>query len=158
MKLAAESQPQPEVSQARPGQKKVLIVDDDLVILRTAAAKLKSRGFSVTTATDGPEAMQLVRESGPDLILLDINFPPDIGGVAWDGFAILHWLRNFHEGNRIPVVMITADATTYRDRAADMGAAAIFSKPLNYDLLVDQMYRLLEKKLKPGASEFGFQI
>lgn len=157
IKLAAESQQQPEVSQVRPGQKKVLIVDDDMVILKTASMKLKARGFQVTTATDGPEAMRLVREVAPDIILLDINFPPDIGGVGWDGFSLLHWLRNFHEGSLIPVVMITADATLYRDRAADMGATAIFSKPLDYDLLVDHMWRLLEGKLKPGGSEFGFQ-
>jgi len=120
--------------------------------------KLKSRGFEVTTATDGPEAMRLVREVAPDIILLDINFPPDIGGVGWDGFSLLHWLRNFKEGNLVPVVLITADASHYRDRAADMGAAAIFSKPLDYELLIDHMWHLLDSKLKPGSSDFGFQI
>jgi len=157
VKQLAESQAEPEVLHARPGQKRVLIIDDDAVILKTASMKLRAKGYAVTTASDGAEAIRLVREAAPDIILLDINFPPDIGGVGWDGFSLLHWLRNFSEGHLIPVVMITANVTPYRNRAAAMGAAAIFSKPLAYDLLANQMQRLLECKLKPGGSDFGVQ-
>src|SRR5213594_4756279 len=76
--------------------KKILIVDDSIVILKTLSMKLKSSGYQVLTAADGATAVSTVRRERPDLILLDITFPPDVahgGGVAWDGFLIISWLQ-----------------------------------------------------------------
>src|SRR5689334_12871467 len=76
--------------------KKILIVDDSLIILKTLSIKLKAAGYQVFTAVDGSEAVSTVRRERPHLILLDIGFPPDVGhggGVAWDGFLIMTWLR-----------------------------------------------------------------
>jgi len=54
--------------------KKVLIIDDDPVILKTASMRLKAKGYEVATATEGAEALQLLRDGAPDLILLDIRY------------------------------------------------------------------------------------
>ncbi|MEI9865127.1 MAG: response regulator [Limisphaerales bacterium] len=66
--------------------KRILIVDDNEVILKTVSLKLQGAGYKVVTALDGAEAVAAVRREAPDLILLDISFPPDVGGVEWDGF------------------------------------------------------------------------
>ena len=137
--------------------KKVLIIDDDPVILKTASMRLKAKGYEVATATEGAEALQLLRDGAPDLILLDINFPADIGGVPWDGFSLLRWLRTSGLGNIAPVMMITGDAAPYRKRAAAMGVAAIYSKPLDYEQLLAQMQRVLESRAKPDLSGPSFQ-
>src|SRR5688572_6603246 len=86
----AESQASlPAESQGTAGQgKKILIVDDDAVIIKTTSLKLKAQGYEVSSAMDASEAMTAVRQSRPDLILLDISFPPDVG-IDWDGFKII---------------------------------------------------------------------
>ena len=57
---------------------KVLIVDDNEVIIKTLSMKLKSSGYDVIAATDGSEAVSAARRDKPDLIVLDISFPPDV--------------------------------------------------------------------------------
>ncbi len=69
--------------------KKILVVDDNEVILKTISLKLQAAGYRAVTALDGAEAVASVRKDSPDLILLDISFPSDVGGVEWDGFRIM---------------------------------------------------------------------
>jgi CheY-like chemotaxis protein len=90
--------------------KKILIVDDSVIILKALSAKLRANGYQVFTAVDGSEAVSTVRRERPNLILLDINFPPDVahgGGVAWDGLLIMSWLRRMDEALNTPVIIIT---------------------------------------------------
>src|SRR5947208_14697685 len=75
--------------------RKILIVDDDAVILKTVSIKLSNVGYQVVTAVDGADAIRAMREERPDLIIVDIHFPPDVphgGGVPWDGFILMKWL------------------------------------------------------------------
>jgi CheY-like chemotaxis protein len=91
-------------------QKKILIVDDSRIILKTVSSTLTSHGYDAVTALDGGDAISTVRRDRPDLILLDINFPPDVahgGGVSWDGFLIMDWLRRMDEAKSIPIIMVT---------------------------------------------------
>ena len=78
-------------------QKKVLVVDDNEVILKTISLKLQGAGFKIITALDGSEAVAAARKEMPDLILLDINFPPEVDGVPWTVFAswigFIAWIR-----------------------------------------------------------------
>src|SRR4051812_49575531 len=88
---------------------KILIVDDSPVILKTLSMKLTANGYEVVTAEDGGSAVSLVRTERPDLVLLDISFPPDVGhggGIPWDGFLILEWLRRLGEAKSIPFIII----------------------------------------------------
>ena len=144
--------------------KKVLIVDDDPIILKTTAMKLKAQGYEVATAADGAEAITASRDENPDLILLDICFPPDVGfggGVQWDGFLILSWLRRFKEMMSIPVIVMTAgDAATYKQRSLDNGALAYFHKPLNHDRLLKMIDETIAtqgpEKASPAHSGVSF--
>ena len=71
--------------------KKILVVDDNPVALKVLSLALKPKFYEVFTAVDGPEAFAIVRQEKPDLILLDIFFPPDgfESGNTWDAFLII---------------------------------------------------------------------
>src|SRR5580765_4165234 len=92
--------------------KKILIADDDKVIRETLSLKLKAAGYTVIEAEDGAEAVKCARYEGPDLLILDISFPPDVangGGIPWDGFLLMDWLRGFSETRNIPIIAISGD-------------------------------------------------
>jgi len=116
---------------------KILVVDDNEVIVKTICLKLKGAGYQVATAQDGAEAMSIVRMEKPDLILLDITFPPDVAGVPWDGFRIMEWLHRVDESRRIPIIIITGgEDVKNKERAMASGAVAFFHKPINHDDLL----------------------
>ena len=121
-------------------RKSILVVDDNHVILKTLSMKLTGCGYDVFTAEDGAEAVSTVRRSKPDLILLDLSFPPDVahgGGVPWDGFMIMNWLRRLEESKGIPIIVVTGgDPGKYKDRALAAGAVSFFHKPVNSDDLL----------------------
>jgi CheY-like chemotaxis protein len=136
-------------------RKKILVVDDNPVIVSTLLLKLTSAGYDVIAATDGSEAVSAVRKEKPDLILLDISFPPDVahgGGVPWDGFIIIEWLRRIDEAKNTPVIVITgSDTGKIRERALATGAIAFFQKPVDNDGLLEVIKKTLsESALKPA--------
>jgi two-component system KDP operon response regulator KdpE len=120
--------------------KKVLIVDDDRVIVRSLSMILTAAGYNPVVARDGGEAISSVRRDRPDLILLDINFPPDVGhggGVAWNGFLIMGWLRRMDEAKDIPILLITGDLGAQRkEQAIAAGAVGLLHKPVSKDELL----------------------
>ena len=122
----------------------ILIADDNIVILKALSIKLKSKGYEVRTAMDGSTAVSCVRRERPDLIILDINFPPDVGhggGIPWDGFLILDWLRRMDEARDTPVIFITSgDSAKSRERALSMVAVAFFQKPVNQEELLEVVH------------------
>jgi CheY-like chemotaxis protein len=128
-------------------RKKILVVDDNEVILKTLSFKLKANNFDVVTAMDGSEAVGAVRKEKPDAILLDINFPPDVahgGGVPWDGFRIIAWLRRMDEAKNIPIIIISGgEAAKFKDRAIAEGALAFFPKPIDHDALLKLLQQTL---------------
>jgi CheY-like chemotaxis protein len=131
-------------------QKKILIVDDSRVILKVLSTNLAAHGYYVLTAEDGGQAMSIVRHQKLDLILLDISFPPDVahgGGVAWDGFLIMNWMRHMDEGKDVPIIIITgSDPGQYRDRCFAAGAAAFIHKPFQADEVVAIIARVLPEQ------------
>lgn len=118
--------------------KKILVVDDDLISNKVLSAKLIADGFTVVSARDGGAALALVREGRPDLILLDLSFPPDVahgGGVFRDGFTLMSWIHST-QGN-IPIIIITAgDAAALKDKALSTGAVHFFHKPIDTEKLL----------------------
>ena len=120
--------------------RRILVIDDSIVFLKAISTKLRSYGFEVITAVDGSAAVAMVRQNKPDLILLDLNFPPDVahgGGVAWNGLLILSWLRRMHEAQNTPVIVITAgELDECHDQCIASGVLGVFLKPIDHEALV----------------------
>lgn len=134
--------------------KRILVVDDNEVILKAVSLKLKAAGYVALTAVDGAATVRIVTQEKPDLVLLDILFPPDAMevGMHWDGFAILRWIRNMSEDKDVPVVIISAtDPAKYKERCLAAGAAGFLHKPLNMDELIATVHAALGKTSVPAA-------
>lgn len=117
--------------------KTILVVDDNEIVIKTISLKLQGAGYRVVSAMDGAEAMSAVRKENPDLILLDISFPPDVGGVPWDGFRIMEWFHRLDAARKIPIIIITgSEDPQSKARATQSGAVAYFQKPLEHDYLL----------------------
>ncbi|MGD0615781.1 MAG: response regulator [Verrucomicrobiota bacterium] len=152
--MTAESVAAPEPREASK-TKKILLVDDDPVILGTLSLKLKSKGYQVVTASDGSQAIGVTRKEKPDLMLLDVCFPPDVahgGGVPWNGFLIMEWLHRLSDTSSVPVIVMSgADRVEYKQRASAAGAAAFFQKPIDNDQLLTAIDTALLHKGSVGA-------
>ena len=135
---------------------KILVVDDDLVTLKALSFKLKSRGYTVSVATDYAEAMGVLRGEPHEIILLDVYFPRDVangGGVPWDGFRIINWVRNFKELAQIPIILMSASVEPgLSSRAKACGAVDLLRKPVDSQKLLDLLELcLLARQTKSGS-------
>lgn len=81
---------------------RILIVDDDPVLLKTLGLAFHRAGYEVVVALDGPEALRKVEEKPPDLIILDIMLP------GMNGFEVCQRLRRMPSGEHIPIIMLSA--------------------------------------------------
>ena len=128
-------------------RKKVLIADDDCILLKALSMKLINNGYEVMTTSDGPGTVSMARIGKPDLILLDINFPPNLAkgdGVCWDGLLIMDCLRRSEETKNTPIIVISGEnPSQYREPSLAAGAVAFFHKPIRPDQLLPVIRRVL---------------
>ena len=119
----------------------VLIVDDSESNRDILARRLKGQGFEVVTAGDGRKAMEMVRETDLDLVLLDIMMP------ELDGFEVLKRLKSDERTKHIPVIMISAlSEMDSALRCIEMGAEDYLPKPFDPTLLKARTTACLERK------------
>ena len=105
-------------------RRRVLIVDDEERMVRFIRMNLEHDGFQVAEAFNGKQALQKLRDTTPDLILLDVMMP-DI-----DGFEVLETIRE--GGNTVPVIMLTAKGEEDdRVRGLELGADDYITKPFS---------------------------
>jgi two-component system, OmpR family, KDP operon response regulator KdpE len=139
-------------------RRKILVVDDNAVIVKTLTLKLTVKGYDVCTALDGAAAIRTVRQEKPDLILLDLGFPPDVahgGGVAWDGFLIMDWVHRNADSKNTPIIVISrGEPTQYEKRSLDAGAVAFFHKPIDHEGLINVIRRTLGEISTPPIPGF----
>lgn len=121
---------------------RVLVVDDLQPNIKLLEAKLTSEYFDVVTAGDGPTALKVVRESSPDIVLLDVMMP------GMDGFEVCRHIKGDPKTTHIPVVMVTAlsDAAD-RVRGLQAGADDFLTKPLNDTALFARVRSLVRLKM-----------
>ena len=140
-----------------PTRKKVLIADDSLVCVTALSMKLRSEGYDVVACQQGARIVSTARCERPDLILLDINFPPDQArGVEewWDGLLVLEWLRRLDETKLTPVIILTGeDPERYRTRSFAAGAVGFMEKPVRPIALLAAIRHALKEEC--GEDEGG---
>ncbi|MFQ6133096.1 MAG: response regulator transcription factor [Armatimonadota bacterium] len=107
-------------------QKRILVVDDEKHIVRLVEVNLRRAGYEVDKAYDGKEALEVLANQKPDMIILDVMMP------QMDGFEVLKELRGNPETAEIPVIMLTAkaqDADVFRGWQA--GVDSYLTKPFS---------------------------
>jgi class 3 adenylate cyclase/CheY-like chemotaxis protein len=118
----------------------VLAVDDQPQNLRLLDAVLTPRGYRMVTATSGEQAMKMLDEAVPDLVLLDIVMP----GI--DGYEVCRRIRDNPATAFLPVVMITASGDQEKVSAIRAGADDFVSKPFNSGELLARVASLARVK------------
>ena len=146
--LDGQGQPAQAPAMAPGTGRKILVVDDNEVVLKAFQTKLKCDGFEVFTLTNATSVAGTAEQEQTELIILDINFPP-AGGMEWNGFTIMQWLRRFPEIGNIPVILISGSETAkYKEKALQAGAVAFFEKPVDYSTLLSAILQSLPPKPK----------
>jgi len=120
---------------------RILVVDDNEPNLELLQAYLEDLECETFTARDGFEALEMVRQKEPDLILLDIMMP------KMSGFEVCKRLKNNPQTEDIPVIMVTA-LSEFGDieRGIDSGADDFLSKPVNKLELLTRVKSMLKLK------------
>jgi CheY-like chemotaxis protein len=119
-------------------QQRILVVDDDPVILRLLQVNFRLEGYDVQTASRGDEALRLARERPPDIIVLDVMMP----GI--DGYEVCRSLKEDPATADAPVIFLSARAQDAdRDQGYALGVVAYVTKPFDPAQLVDVVRRAL---------------
>ena len=117
---------------------KIIVIEDDPLILKLISQTLQREGYEVVTATDGSEGLRKVRETHPHLVVLDISLP------GLDGYQVCHHIRSTHETSKLPVIMVTAmSRPSDQRRGFETGADDYLSKPFVLSELITRIQSLL---------------
>ncbi|MDY6988714.1 MAG: response regulator [Thermodesulfobacteriota bacterium] len=120
-------------------KKRILIVDDSPSVRKLVEFTLKSKGFQVTPAEDGLQALELMGKEQFDAIILDINMP------RMDGLKFLEKMRPDDAYASTPVIVLTTEGLEEdRDRAMELGATAYMVKPFKPTQLLGFVDKMLE--------------
>ncbi|MAQ19102.1 MAG: hypothetical protein CMN30_30420 [Sandaracinus sp.] len=125
----------------RPASPKILVVDDEDDIRKMLSRVLQKKGFEVLEASKGLQALQLVRESTPDVILLDAMLP------EVHGFDICRRIKGSKRYGHIPIIMVSAIYRGWRvaeDLRTSYGVDAFLEKPFKIGEVVAHVERVLE--------------
>jgi two-component system, OmpR family, alkaline phosphatase synthesis response regulator PhoP len=131
---------------------KLLIVDDDVELLRRLKKHLEKIGYEIETVETGEAAVDLVRTAEVDLVVLDLNFPDDrkSGGRAIDGIEVLHVLR---ETGKTPILILSStNVSAVKAMALTLGADDYLSKPFDIDELSARIGAVLRRSDTEAAT------
>lgn len=122
----------------------IVVVDDDIVNLRTARDILLERGMKVSTARSGKDFLRFMESKRPDLVLLDIRMP------EMDGFEVYQRLREFEKQEGIPntpVIFLTSEEDgSIENMCLEMGAADYIRKSFHKDVLLKRIENVLKNR------------
>jgi two-component system, OmpR family, response regulator len=123
---------------------RLLVVEDEEMILELLSASLRFAGFDVVTAVSGAEALRAVQASRPDLVLLDVMLPDG------DGFEVVRRMRS--SGPDVPVIFVTArDGVRERVAGLALGADDYVTKPFSLDEVLERIRAVLRRTGRAAA-------
>ena len=118
-------------------KKRILLVDDEIGIIKFVRAKLAAQGYSVLTAMDGAQAIHVFETELPDLIVLDITMP------KMDGFEVCSRIR---EWSQIPIIMLSARGDEMdKVKCLELGADDYITKPFGAKELIARVSAVLRR-------------
>jgi two-component system alkaline phosphatase synthesis response regulator PhoP len=133
--------------------RKILVVDDEAVLVETIAYNLEQAGYQVITAADGASALQAAHRETPDLIILDLMLP------EMDGIEVCRLLRRDHNSSTIPIMILTAKGDEI-DKVVglEVGADDYVTKPFGRRELLARVRALLRRAdYAPANTEYPAQ-
>jgi chemosensory pili system protein ChpA (sensor histidine kinase/response regulator) len=120
----------------------VLVVDDSVTVRKVTSRFLERQGFNVAVAKDGIDALEILQDTTPDMILLDIEMP------RMDGFEVATQVRFNSRLQHIPIIMITSrTGEKHRERALEIGVNDYMGKPFQEKELLEKIQRLLGEEV-----------
>ena len=117
--------------------KKILIVDDDVVIVRLVEAFLSSKGFKVLSEADGLSAMATIKKEKPDLVILDVILP------ELNGYDICYILRFGDNFEHVPIILISEREKEVDEEIFEKTDIEYLQKPINTEILLKKIKYLL---------------
>ena len=115
----------------------ILVVDDDVQLLKIVTHNLEAEGYQVLALRDGAQALEAIERATPDLVLLDVMLP------RMDGFQVCQRAREF---SAVPIIMITARGRGQdKVRGLDLGADDYLTKPFRVDELLARVRAVLRR-------------
>jgi len=124
-------------AEERPGTMRILIVDDDRPSLKMTAFLLREEGYTVFTADNGHEALRMIDEKTPDLLILDVMMP------GMDGWEVTRQLRR---STNLPIIILSAKGeTSDRVFGLDLGADDYLAKPFEPSELIARVRAVLRR-------------
>ena len=124
---------------------KVLVADDDRILLHLVSARLKASGWEVETAVDAMQAFMMALRGKPDVIVLDINMP---GGKGTEALAKI---RASTKTMMIPVLVVSGSIDPEDEaRMRKLGVAGYLAKPIDVDVLYQRLVEITQPS-PPGA-------
>jgi len=132
-------------SQGEGQEKKILIVDDDPIILKALEKVLLSEGYWVAKAKNGKEALYIADDFLPDVIILDIMMP------VMDGTVTLEYLEKNPRTRNIPVLFLTSLISKSEESGKGTMGRCILAKPIDKDKLLKEIERCIESRSKKDS-------
>ncbi|PIE39175.1 MAG: hypothetical protein CSA53_02830 [Gammaproteobacteria bacterium] len=127
---------EPAKKQARP---LIMVVDDSLTVRKITSHTLENNGFDVVLAKDGVDAIAVLQDVIPEVMLLDVEMP------RMNGFELAAQMSNTPEFKDIPIIMITSrTGDKHRKQALDLGVHHYLGKPFNEPELIGHIHNLIE--------------
>ncbi len=119
--------------------KTIMVVDDSVTVRKVTTRFLEREGFEVITAKDGVDALRVLQDEMPDLMLLDIEMP------RMDGFEVAKTVRTTKRWEELPIIMITSrTGDKHREHAMSLGVNNYLGKPYQEDILLEAIADILE--------------
>jgi chemosensory pili system protein ChpA (sensor histidine kinase/response regulator) len=135
-----EEQPVQAAPQVDGEKIKIMVVDDSITVRKVTGRLLERNGMDVETAKDGVEALAMLQDYHPDIMLLDIEMP------RMDGFEVARNMRSSEQLSDIPIIIITSrTGDKHRDHAMELGVKRYLGKPYQESDLLENIHNVLEE-------------